>query len=119
MLCVGKAGQKSKIFVRLSPHMTQKQLFRPALPTHDAEATFFVRLCSYMMTNGRRRLFLLAADHAQGLFAQGALASRAHVKTLFFAVAQFAGGEVEITDSTAPALLLAGYLAIAGKEFAQ
>lgn len=64
-------------------------------------------------------LFLLAADHGQGLFAQRALARGAHVKPLFFPIMQLTGGRVEIANSTAPVIGLAGHLAITDEEIAQ
>jgi len=64
-------------------------------------------------------LFLLAANHGQRLFAQGMRAAGANVKALGFAVAQVFGGEVEIANAAAPALLLAGQMAIVLEQFVE
>src|SRR5579883_2205910 len=64
-------------------------------------------------------LFLLAANHPQGLFAQGMGAAGADIEAFLFAILQLFAAEVEVADAAPLAVLLAGHLAIASEQLAQ
>ena len=57
-------------------------------------------------------LFLLMSQHWQGLFTEGAFAARAYIKPLAITIVQFIRREIQVTDTAARGIGLAGNLAV-------